>query len=397
LLSSTAGALFVVACLATSAANPGGSSSPKLYHLSASAPDQALTDTVYHYLSVRGAEAYAGHRFKDAEQLYASALEDAQKHHAKAKELAMLETNLASVYREEGLLDRAKPLFKAALNEAGGVSDQTVYRYVLNQYASFLSRSGQQEESRFTAEAARTGDKLVASPLDFRSQHGLFDRYRIPILSVSPRAPFSLPYRNPNDPYWDVSQPLPPSVSQAARPWSLRVHFAECPPRERWAAFDAEQKSALNQQWHLWLNKLRASLEDAIAKAVVTPDSGRYHLVISRFGHIDDVEILSNPSESDRLKQSISGAVSSVNTGATAPFPSQSQMDEIHVVLNFERPDQQPQEPQLPQLDPEELKGRTTIYTIAGGHWQHPAISPEHPRLGPGIQPGGRGHCGRGR
>src|SRR5271170_6558650 len=156
--------------------SPGSQAAQKLYHLNASAPDQALSDTVYRYLSEQAAGAYSHKRYRDAERLYSTALDDAGRRHARPSEIAVLTTNLASVYRDDRKFDQAKPLFERALAAAGEKADgiDSVYQYVLRQYAIYLSRTGKNDEANFAAEAAREGHKLLSKPNKLKAQYPLF-------------------------------------------------------------------------------------------------------------------------------------------------------------------------------------------------------------------------------
>lgn len=338
------------------------------YKLKATAPDQALSDTVYRYLSERAAAAYGKKHYKEAELLYSSALANAEKAHAAAGDIAILTANLASVYRDGSQLDRAKPLFGKALQSSSNCGGDT-YKYVLRQYALYLERSGRFEESRFAYDAARHGHKLMPGAGSFTNQSARLDRHRPQLLLVHPLTLPTVPTTNQNDPYIDVSLPLPQQLSSNGHPWNFGLQFAECPPRERWAAFDTEQRSTLNQEWAAWLQNWKTVMEKAIAGAPDLPKQGRYHLAVGRSGCINSVETLSNPAFSEDYLNSIGSTISRLNNCSSVPFPERSQMEEIHVVLNFEK-----QEPDKPEVDwsqfkPQVTNGYAVVYPIAGAGW----------------------------
>lgn len=387
--SLSASLISLVVFPATSThAEPAKTPAP-IYHLHAVAPIQPLTDSVFRYLSERGANAYAEKNYQKAEMYYRAALSDAQNRGAKPTDKVLLTANLASACREDGHVDQARLLFEQALKGAEQ-NDCTppVYSYVLRQYSVFLSKTGQTDKARFAAEAARLGHKLQAGA-SLRSS--LLDKGSIPTISVHPLPPYSLPARNPNDPYWDVSFPLPAVGNAGKEPWSFQLHFAECPPRERWAVFDEEQKSRLNHQWHEWLRKFRAAMETAIAGSPALPESGRYHLIIHRSGHIDDVEALSNERASDQQLQSVGSSISRMNTASPIDFPAESQIDEIHLVMQFNRPQQENnQETELLKAEPRTLNGWTAVYPIHG-YPLYPSYHPSPFTPRPSVNSPGRG------
>lgn len=363
--------LTLLAALLLAAVPAGSQELPgekELYKLKANAPEQALSDTVYRYLSERAAVAYGKKHFKEAELLYSSALASAEKAQASAGDIATLTANLAAVYRDSSQFERAKPLFGKALQSSSNQGGD-LYKYVLRQYALFLERTGRSDEARFAYDAASHGHKLMPGPGSFANQSARLDRHRSPLLLVHPLTLPMVPITNQNDPYLDVSLPLPQQLSSNGHPWSFGLQFAECPPRERWAAFDTEQRSTLNQEWAAWLQKLRTAMESAIAGAPDLPKQGRYHLAVGRSGCINNVETLSNPAYSEDYLSSIGSTVSRLNNCSAIPFPETSQMEEIHVVLNFEKQEPEKLEIDWSQFKPQVSNGYTVVYPIAGAGW----------------------------
>jgi tetratricopeptide (TPR) repeat protein len=367
-LAFLAASLLIGISTAGSAGSHEQSEDKELYKLKATAPDQALSDTVYRYLSERAAAAYANKHFKEAELLYSSALTNAEKAHATACDVAILTANLASVYRDSSQFDRAKLLFSKALQSSSNQGGDT-YKYVLRQYALFLERTGRTEEAKFTFDAARHGHKLVPGSGTLANQSARRGGDRSPVLLIQHTPLAAVPTTNQNDPYLDVSLPLPEQLSAGGRPWTFHLQFAECPPRERWSAFDTEQRSTLNREWADWLKKMKNALESAIVESPDLPKQGRYHLVVTRSGCINNVETLSNPAFSEDYLQSIGAAISRLNNCTSVSFPDRSHMEEIHVVLNFEKPEPDKPEVDWSQFKPQVSNGYTVIYPIAGAGW----------------------------
>ncbi|GEM_PF-3454600 len=354
--------------------NAGRQAKSKLFKLRANFPNGSLKgqfDVPYRYLSDRAAKAYSAGRYVEAESLYRAALDDATRSHAADADVAVLLTNLASTYRDDGKYESARPLFKQAMQmteKMDGAGSQ-LYSYALGQYAGFLSRTGDYEQARFAEESARGGFKLAARPIPLYWEPPAARNPFVPLVDVGGwRYPgMMISYTHP--PLIDVTRETPVLSPGYPGPGSFRLHFAECPPKERWAAFDSEQRTLMKWKWDLWLAQVKEEFSRSAAAALETPVSGRYHLVFGRSGHIEDFDVLSDDINRAQALQSISGVISLFNNARTAPFPAETQMDQIHVIVDY----QGPMQPQLPE---EEALQKLPPITWPGFAGRYPARFP---------------------
>ncbi|GEM_PF-2618562 len=159
-------ALTVVAGCTAAMAQGGAGSDTKLFKLHASTATLGKTgirDSVWRYFSDQGERAYLAKNYASAEKYYRAALQDAQEHKLRDANVAVLMTNLASTYREEGKSNDAESLYKQALNasEQFGTGPGSPYAYALKQYAALLARTGRSDEAQFALAAARNGSRLL--------------------------------------------------------------------------------------------------------------------------------------------------------------------------------------------------------------------------------------------
>lgn len=119
--------------------------------------DRAQVDTVYHFWSTKGEQAYADGNLAEAERCFRLALADADAKKIPSQPRVTLVVNLASVLRDRHKFDESEKLFVQAV-EIGRTSlknQQAVLDYIAKQYAVLLEKTGRSTDAELIQQRAK--------------------------------------------------------------------------------------------------------------------------------------------------------------------------------------------------------------------------------------------------
>jgi len=121
-------------------------------------------DVVYRYCTDEGVHAYSQKDFSKAEDLFSTAVSDAEKRKIQGPLLATMLANLASAQREQEKLLQSRNTFRLAVaalsnsppNLRSSINFTRALNYIAPQYAALLRKLGRENEAKFMEESPLT-------------------------------------------------------------------------------------------------------------------------------------------------------------------------------------------------------------------------------------------------